>query len=142
MVNPRHVVIEIYALLTTVNVFLGTVTTIWQQEDPSNTLRSPFSVFPLGGNFSVPDAANLTNTILTPVNGTGAELSWWDGIFVNFQTVYVAILSFTKFFTGGFIIDLLNNLGFPSGFLYIITAPLAIYVSYMIFVMITNRLGN
>ena len=141
MANPHHVIIEIYVVLTIVNVMLGVVSEIYA-DGTEGDIRSPFSQLPLGSDFDVPDAANLTNTIITPVNGTGTELFFWDGIFQNFEAIYSSILEFVKFFTGGFIIDLLNNIGFPGDFLYIVTAPLAIYVSYMTFVMITNRLGN
>ena len=141
MANPHHVIIEIYVVLTIVNVMLGTVAGIYE-DGTEGDLRSPFSQLPLGSDFEVPDAANLTSKIANPINGTGTELFFWDGIFQNFEAVFTSILEFVKFFTGGFIVDLLNNLGFPADFLYVITAPLAIYVSYMTFVMITNRLGN
>lgn len=134
--------IEFYALLLIMNAFLGIVSTAYQEEDPTNSLRSPFTAFPLGSNFTSLDTITTTNELISPVNGTGSPIPWYDTIFENFEASITAVLNFVSFFTAGFIIQLFDTMGFPTEFLLILTAPLGLYLMYMTFVMITNRLGN
>lgn len=142
MTNPQTTVIEIYVILSLINAFLGIGTVIYQQENPSDSLRSPFNAFPLGSNFTGLDPDAVTTAIQTPTNSTGGIIAWFSDIYSNFEAIITAVLEFTQFFTAGFVIQLLTTMGFPAGFLYIVTVPLALYVMYMVFVMVTNRLGN
>jgi hypothetical protein len=134
--------IEFYALLLIMNAFLGIVTTTYQEEDPTNSLRSPFTAFPLGSNFTSLDTATTTAELQAPLNGTGSPIAWFDDIYENFEAQISAVLTFVSFFTFGFITQLVETMGFPTEFMLILTAPLGLYLMYMTFVMITNRLGN
>ena len=134
--------IEFYALLLIMNAFLGVVTLTYQEEDPTNTLRSPFTAFPLGSNFTSLDTETTTNELIAPTNSTGSLIIWFDDIYDNFEASITAILTFVSFFTFGFITQLVTTMGFPAEFMLILTAPLGLYLMYMTFVMITNRLGN
>ena len=134
--------IEFYALLLIMNAMLGIVTTAYQEEDPGNSLRSPFTAFPLGSNFTSLDTTTTTNELIAPVNGTGSPIAWFDSIYENFEASITAVLTFVSFFTAGFIIQLFDTMGFPTEYLLLLTAPLGLYLMYMTFVMITNRLGN
>lgn len=125
------------------NAFLGVVTTAYQEEDPGNSLRSPFTAFPLGSNFTSLDTTTTTNELIAPINATDSSpIPWFSDIYENFQASITAVLSFVSFFTFGFISQLIETMGFPAEFTLILTAPLGLYLMYMTFVMITNRLGN
>jgi len=134
--------IEFYALLLIMNAMLGIVTTAYQEDDPANSLRSPFTAFPLGSNFTSLDTTTTTNELIAPVNGTGDPIAWFDDIYENFQASITVVLNFVSFFTAGFIIQLFDTMGFPTEYLLVLTAPLGLYSMYMIFSMVTNRLGN
>ena len=142
MVNPHHVVIETYVVLSIINAFLGLGTEIYQESEPTESLRSPFNSFPLGSNFTQLDADGTTDSLTNPANSTGDPIPWVTNAAADFTATIDVILEFTKFFTAGFVIQLLTTMGFPGEWLLIVTVPLAIYVMYMTFVMITNRLGN
>lgn len=146
MANPHHVVIELYVLLAIVNAFLGVGQGIYQDEYPTESIRSPFSGFPLGSDVnpevSQLDPSGVTGNLTNPTNSTGDPIPWVTNAIADFTATIDVILEFTNFFTAGYVIDLLDSIGFPADFLYIVTVPLAIYVMYMTFVMITNRLGN
>ena len=147
MPAPHHVVIEVYVLLAIVNAFLGIGQGIYQDAFPGESIRSPFDQFPLGDQID-PQVSQLNTTQLqanltSPTNATsGNPIDWLIGGAANFGATIEVILNFVKFFTAGYIIDLLVSLNFPGGFLYIITVPMGLYTAYMMFVMITNRLGN
>lgn len=142
MVNPHHVVIEIYVILSVINAMLFVGTGIYQEGHPTESLRSPFTGFPLGSDFPELNSTGLTEELTNPTNSTGGIIEWViDGI-SDFTATIDNIIEFVQFFTAGYVIDLLNGLGFPADYLYIVTVPLALYVMYMTFVMITNRLGN
>jgi len=134
--------IEFYALLLIMNAMLGIVTTAYQEDDPSNSLRSPFTAFPLGSNFTSLDTDTTTSELIAPTNSTGDPIAWYDTIYENFEASITAVLNFVSFFTAGFIIQLFDTMGFPTEYLLLLTAPLGLYLMYMTFVMITNRLGN
>lgn len=146
MADAKTVALELYVLLAIINAFLGIGQEIYQSEYPTESIRSPFSGFPLGSDVN-PEVSQLNTTGLTseltnPVNSTGWEIPWVTDAISDFTAIIDIILTFVQFFTAGFIIDLLESIGFPEGFLYIITVPFALYVAYMTFVMISNRLGN
>lgn len=134
--------IEFYALLIILNAFLGVVTDTWQEDNPSDSLRSPFNSFPLGSNFTSLDTDTTTNELIAPVNGTGGSIPWYSTIYENFEAMITSILNFVSFFTAGFILQLFTTMGIPEVFWILITAPMGLYLMYMTFVMITNRLGN
>lgn len=134
--------IEFYALLIIMNAMLGVVTGAYQEGEPGESLRSPFNAFPLGSNFTGLDTNTTTGELIAPVNGTGDPIAWYDNITENFEAMITTILSFVSFFTAGFILQLFITMGIPSVFWVIVTAPLGLYLMYMTFVMITNRLGN
>jgi len=134
--------VEFYALLLIMNAFLGVVTTAYQEEEPGNSLRSPFTAFPLGSNFTSLDTTTTTNELITPVNGTGDPIAWYSTIYENFQASITVILNFVSFFTAGFILQLFTTMGIPNVFWALVTAPLGLYSMYMVFVMVSNRLGN
>ena len=134
--------IEFYALLLIMNALLGLVTSTYQEEDPTNSLRSPFTAFPLGSNFTSLDTDTTTEEIIAPVNGTGSLIPWFDDIYENFQALITGVLNFVSFFTAGFILQLFETMGIPEVFWAMVTAPLGLYLMYMTFVMISNRLGN
>jgi hypothetical protein len=134
--------IEFYALLIILNAFMGVVTETWQEDKPGDSLRSPFNAFPLGSNFTGLDTTTTTNELISPVNGTGDPIPWYDTIFENFEAMITATLNFVSFFTAGFVLQLFETMGIPQIFWIIITAPIGLYLMYMTFVMITNRLGN
>ena len=135
-------VIEFYVLLIVLNAFLGVVTTIYQESQPTESLRSPFNAFPLGSNFTGLDTDTTTGELIAPVNGTGGAIPWYSTIYENFEVTITNILTFVSFCTAGFILQLFHNLGFPEAFWVIVTAPIGLYTMYMTFVMITNRLGS
>ena len=134
--------IEFYALIIIMNAMMGVVTGAYQEEDPSNSLRSPFTAFPLGSNFTGLDTDTTTSELIAPVNGTGSPIAWFDDISENFEAMITATLNFVSFFTAGFILQLFTTMGIPEVFWILVTAPLGLYLMYMTFVMITNRLGN
>lgn len=134
--------IEFYAMLMIINAFLGVVTGIYQEDQPTESLRSPFNAFPLGSNFTGLDTDTTTNELIAPVNGTGSPISWFSDIYENFEAMITNILTFVSFFTAGFIYDLLDTMGLPEVFWILIGAPIGLYLMYTTFVMITNRLGN
>lgn len=134
--------IEFYALLLIMNAFLGVVTTVYQESEPTSSLRSPFNAFPLGSNFTGLDTDTTTNELITPTNSTGSPISWFSDIYENFEATITNILLFVSFFTAGFIYQLLDTMGIPEIFWIIVGAPMGLYGMYMTFVMITNRLGN
>lgn len=136
------VVIEIYVVLSILNVFLGVGQQIYQEEYPTQSIRSPFNAFPLASTFPELDSEGLILNITSPTNSTGSPIDWIIDGLSDFTAIIDIILDFVKFFTAGYVIDLLNSMGFPADFIYIITVPLSLYVMYMTFVMITNRLGN
>ena len=142
MTTPHHTVIEIYVVLSVINIFLGVGTGIYQEAQPTSSLRSPFNAFPLGSEFTNLNTTGLIYNMTNPTNSTGDPLDWVISGISDFTAIIAVVLEFVKFFTAGFVIDLLNSMGFPADFLYLVTVPLFIYVMYMTFVMITNRLGN
>ena len=121
---------------------LGIVSGAYQDEDPTNSLRSPFTSFPLGSNFTGLDTDTTTEELIAPVNGTGSPIPWFDDIYENFQAIITGALNFVSFFTAGFILQLFETMGIPDVFWIMVTAPLGLYLFYMTFVMLTNRLGN
>lgn len=141
-----RIVIEIYIILSVMNVFLGIGAGLLQMKDPTETLRSPFTGYPIIG--IIPQTlpaqqatANLTASINTTNNIKIPFISQASDAFQSFASIWNGIIRFTNFFDLGYTINLLNGLGFPPEFLYIVTVPLAIYIFYMVFVMLTNRLG-
>lgn len=134
--------IEFYALLILLNAFMGVVTEVWQEDEPTGSLRSPFNAFPLGSNFTGLDTNSTTGSLITPTNSTGDPISWWTDQFENFQATITNILTFVSFFTAGFLLQLFTTMGIPEIFWIIVTAPIGLYLMYMTFVMITNRLSN
>ncbi len=134
--------IEFYALLIILNAGLGIVSGAYQEGFPTESLRSPFTAYPLGSNYTGLDTSTTTNEIIAPVNGTGDPVAWYVDALENFEAMITAILTFVSFFTAGFILQLFTTLGIPEVFWVIVTAPLGLYLMYMTFVMITNRLGN
>ena len=142
MVNAHNTVFEIYIVLSIINTFLGVGQGIYQDANPTDAIRSPFTGFPLASTFPELNSTGLTANMTAPTNSTGSIIPWFDGISANFEATIEVILDFVKFFTAGYVIDLLNSMGFPADFIYIITVPLGLYVMIMTFVMITNRLSN
>ena len=140
--QAHHVVIEIYVLLSIVNAFLFVTTGIYQEGEPTSSLRSPFTGFPLGSDFPELDSEGLIENMTNPTNSTGGIIEWVQDAISDFTAIIDILLEFVQFFTAGYIIELLSGLGFPAVYLYFITVPLGLYVMYMTFVMITNRLGN
>jgi len=118
--------IEFYALLIIMNAFLGVVTGAYQESDPTNSLRSPFTAFPLGSDFTGLDTGSTTNELIAPNNGTGSPIQWYDTIYENFEAMITATLTFVSFFTAGFILQLFTTMGIPSIFWVIITAPIGL----------------
>lgn len=148
MTATYTVIIELYVVLSIVNAFLGIGQGIYQEGFPGESIRSPFDQFPLGTGLNettqqvINQTGGLTANFTNPTNSTGFEIPWVTDAISDFTAIIDVILDFVAFFTGGYIIDLLNSMGFPADFLYIVTVPLGIYVMYMVFVLITNRLGN
>ena len=142
MVSPHHTVIEVYVLLAIVNAFLGVGQMIYQESQLAESIRSPFTSFPLASDFPELNSSGVILNITKPTNSTGGIIEWVSGAIANFEATIDILLEFTQFFTAGFIIDLLVSLGFPDEFYIIIGAPMGIYTMYMVFVLITNRLGN
>lgn len=141
-----RIVIEIYVLLSVMNVFLGIGTSLYQEKDPTGYLRSPFTGYPLIGIIPTPlNAQQQTGNLTASINTTSGFkipfISQATDAFQSFASIWNGIIRFSNFFDLGYTINLLNSTGFPSGFLYIVTVPVAIYTFYMVFVMITNRLG-
>ncbi len=134
--------IEFYALLIILNAGLGIVTGAYQEGNPGESLRSPFNAFPLGSNFTGLDTDTTRDEIIAPVNSTGDPIAWFSDALENFEAMITAILTFVSFFTAGFILQLFTTMGIPEVFWVMVTAPLGLYLMYMTFVMITNRLGN
>lgn len=128
------------------NVFLGVGQGIYQQDHPTGSLRSPFTGYPLAGIIPTPlsaqqATANLTQSINTTSGSKIPFISTISDAFQSFASTWNAIIRFTNFFDLGYSINLLNSIGFPGSFLFIVTVPLSIYMFYMAFVMISNRLG-
>lgn len=142
------IVLELYVCLTIVNVFLGLTQTAYEEGNPGESIRSPFNQYPLGSDLItqrdqvISDTTDLTANFTDPTNSTGFTIPWVSDAISDFTAIIDVILDFVSFFTGAFIAELLISMGLPSGFLYIITVPMGIYVMYMVFVLITNRLGN
>jgi len=142
MPTAHQTVFEIYIVLAVINAFLGVGQGIYQDENPTESIRSPFTGFPLASDFPELNATGLTANITAPLNSTGDAIPWFSDAIANFEATIDILLEFTKFFTAGYIIDLLNSFGFPADFILIITIPLALYVMIMTFVLLTNRLSN
>ena len=148
MVATYTIVIELYVCMSIVNAFLGITQIAYEDGFPGESIRSPFNQFPIASNLAGNSAdtiiivEDLTSNSTLPTNGTGFEIPWVTDAISDFTAIIDVILDFVGFFTGSYIIDLINSMGFPGDFLFIITVPLAIYVMYMVFVLITNRLGN
>ena len=142
MVNPHHIVIETFVLLSITNAFLGVGTELYQQSQPTDSLRSGFTTFPLGSNFTQLESQELAGNLTAPTNSTGFEIPWVSNAISDFTATIDILLEFTSFFTFGYIEDMLENIGFPDNFMILISAPMYIYIAYMILVLITNRLGN
>lgn len=141
------VAIEIYVMLAVINAMLFIVQDAYQDAFPGEQLRSPFTGFPIGSTLEDPQTTNdradeLILNQTNPTNSSGSPLDWVIDGLSDFTAQIAVILDFVKFFTAGYIVDLLDSMGFPGGFIYLATVPFAIYVAYMTFVMITNRLGN
>jgi hypothetical protein len=138
-----RVVIEVYVLLSVINVFLGVGQNIYQDANPGDALRSPFTGLPLGNTF-LDDTLDTEGLIgnMTVTNSTGGPFQWVIDGLSDFAAIIDIILSFVKFFVAGYVIDLMISIGIPAQFFYIVTVPLGFYVMYMTFVMITNRLGR
>lgn len=142
MVNPHHTVIELYVVLSVINVFLGVGTGIYQQAEPDSSLRSPFNSEPLGNEFTQLDTDGITDKITSPTNSTGGIIVWVQNGIADFTATIDIILEFSKFFTAGHLIDLISTIGFPADWIYLVTVPFAIYAVFAIFSMITNRLTS
>jgi hypothetical protein len=130
-----------------VNAFLFVVNDIYTDAFPGSSIRSPFSAYPLSTTLENPESnlqrsEDLTFNITNPRSSNGTILDWVIDGLSDFTAQIAILLDFAKFFTAGYVIDLLNAIGLPANLAYIITVPFAIYVFYMGFVMITNRLGN
>lgn len=142
------IVIELYVCMSIVNAFLGITQITYESEFPGESIRSPFNQYPIasdlagGSEDTITIVNDTTAEFSNPTNGTGFVIPWVTDAIADFTATIDIILGFVGFFTGSYIIDLISSMGFPAGFLYIITVPLAIYVMYMVFVLITNRLGN
>lgn len=141
-----RIVIEIYVILSVMNVFLGVGQGLYQQDHPLSSLRSPFTGYPIAG--IIPDtlpATQAKNNLTASLNTTNGIqipfISQASDAFQSFASIWNAIIRFSNFFDLGYTINLLNAIGFPASFLFIVTVPLAIYTFYMLFVMISNRLG-
>lgn len=148
MVSTYTIVIELYVCMSIVNAFLGITQIAYEDGFPGESIRSPFNQFPIASDLAgtsadtIAQVEELTSNSTNPTNSTGFEIPWVTDAISDFTAIIDVILDFVGFFTGSYIIDLINSMGFPADFLYIITVPLAIYVMYMVFVLITNRLGN
>lgn len=148
MVSTYTIVIELYVCMSIVNAFLGITQIAYEEGNPGESIRSPFTGYPIASdlagnsNETVATVEDLTDNSTNPINGTGFEIPWVTDAIADFTATIDVILGFVGFFTGSYIIDLVNSMGFPGDFVYIVTVPLAIYVMYMVFVLITNRLGN
>ena len=146
MVNPHHVVIEVYVLVAIINSFLGITQEIYSEAFPGESIRSPFDQTPLSGGVdpevSQLDLAMLQQNLTDTAGDPGNPLDWIDRGVEGFAATFDAINTFVKFFTAGYIVDLLDGIGYPGQYVYIVTVPLGIYTAYMIFVLITNRLTN
>lgn len=142
MASVQHVVIELFVILLVVNSFLGVFTLIYQEKEPTSSLRSPFNTYPLGGNFTSLDVKTTTDKITRPTNSTGSVISWVDGFSQNFNATIETIYVFSAFFTLGFLTQLLSTLGLPDHFEIIIGVPFAVYSMIMIFSIITGRLRD
>lgn len=136
------VIIELYVVLSIVNAFLAVGQGIYQDENPGENFRSPFDTSPLPDTFEELDTDTLNTELTNPTNSTGDPIAWVSDALQNFEATIDQLLYFVQFFTAGFLVDMLNGIGFPGDFLYIITVPAGIYTGYMILVLITNRLGN
>lgn len=145
-----RVIIEIYVLLLCINAMIFVTQEEYQSGNPTGVLRSPFTGYPLAS--TLPTLTNINNNIAlaqgnitTSTNSTSGFkipiISSASDAFQAAANVFNAVITFVKFFSAGFIIDLLNGIGFPSIYLYIVTIPLGFYLLYMIFVLISNRLG-
>lgn len=141
------VAIEIYVLLAIINTMLFVTNQAYEEGFPGQSLRSPFNIFPISTTLEDPaDTNSRTDELIfnstNPTNSSGSVLDWVIDGLSDFTAQIAVILDFVKFFTAGYVVDLLNSMGFPGDFIYLATVPFAIYVAYMTFVMITNRLGN
>ena len=142
MVNGYHVVLETYVLLSVINAFLGVGTELYQQSQPTDSLRSPFTSFPLGNDFEGLDTTGLTANLTNPSLTNGTSIPWVSNAIADFSATIDILLEFTSFFTFGFIDDLLTGFGFPDNFMILIAAPMLFYIAYMTLVLITNRLSS
>lgn len=145
-----RVVIELYCVLLFVNIFIGVVQTEYQSGNPTGVLRSPFTGYPIASTLPTVTAIN-DNIILTQGNITN-NINHTSGVripfistasdaFQSIASIFNAVITFIKFFSLGFLIDLLNGLGFPAVYFYIVTIPVGFYLLYMIFTMVANKLG-
>lgn len=146
MVNPHHVVIEVYVCIAIINAFLGITQEIYSEAHEGESIRSPFTQEPISDTIdpevSQLDWAALQHNLTNPTNATGGPIDWISDNVANFEATVALITGFMKFFTAGYIVDLLKAFGFPGEMVFIVTVPLGIYTAYMILVLITNRLGN
>ena len=140
MASVQHVVIEIFIILVMLNTTLGVVTLIYQEKEPTESLRSSFDAFPLGSNFTSLDTESATLSITGPTNSTGDQIPWVTNAIQDFNATISVLITFSAFFTLDFITQLLTTLGSPPEFHILITAPLSIYSLVMIFSIITGRL--
>lgn len=136
-----------YMLLAIINAMLFITNQAYQEGFPGESIRSPFTAFPIATTLEDPDdtlarheEATLNST--NPTNSSGSPIDWVIDGLSDFTAQIQVILDYAKFFTLGYVIDLLISMGFPGSFLYLATVPFSFYVFYMVFVMITNRLGN
>lgn len=145
-----RVIIELYAVLLIVNIFIGVTQTEYQSGNPTGVLRSPFTGYPIAS--TLPTVSAINNTIIVSQNNILGNINYTSGTTIPFistvsdafqsiASIFNAVITFIKFFSLGFLIDMLNGLGFPSVFLYIVTIPVGFYLLYMIFTMVANKLG-
>ena len=138
--SPQHVVIELFVVLSILNASLGVFTLIYQESEPTSSLRSPFNAFPLGNNFTQLDTNTLTDDITGPTNSTGDPILWVTNTLQDFNATIEVLYSFSAFFTLGFLVQLLSTLGLPDGFEIVISIPFAVYSAIMIFSIFTGGL--
>src|SRR3990167_867884 len=138
MVATYTIIIELYVCLSIVNAFLGITQIAYEEGNPGESIRSPFNQYPIATDLSgvseqvIEDTEGLTANFTDPTNSTGFTIPWVTDAISDFTAIIDILLDFVGFFTGSYIIDLVNSMGFPGDFIYIVTVPLAIYVMYMV----------
>lgn len=136
----NKIAIEIYIVILCINSMVGVGQYIYKSTFISSDLRSPINQQPLGSITPTPDAARLIENMTAPVNGTsGAVVPWVEQGLQNFLSIITVVLDFLSFFTGGFVVSVLNSFGLPSYFVTALYAPVLIYIAYMFVSFITNR---